>query len=37
MSQLAKEKTEIPCPGGGKEIKTTYGGRNFLYKKVPIL
>tara|TARA_B100000579_G_scaffold437834_1_gene469318 strand:+ start:512 stop:793 length:282 start_codon:yes stop_codon:yes gene_type:complete len=25
MSQLAKEKTEIPCPGGGREIKTTYG------------
>ena len=25
MSQLAREKTEIPCPGGGREIKTTYG------------
>jgi len=25
MSQLEKEKTEIPCPGGGREIRTTYG------------
>ncbi len=25
MSPLAREKTEIPCPGGGREIKTTYG------------
>ena len=22
---LTKEKTEIPCPGGGRAIKTTYG------------
>ena len=22
---LEKEKTEIPCPGGGNPIKTTYG------------
>tara|TARA_B100001113_G_C20741732_1_gene462645 strand:+ start:32 stop:310 length:279 start_codon:yes stop_codon:yes gene_type:complete len=22
---LEKEKTEIPCPGGGNAIKTTYG------------
>jgi len=22
---LYKEKTEIPCPGGGRSIKTTYG------------
>lgn len=22
---LAREKTEIPCPGGGREIRTTYG------------
>ena len=22
---LKNEKTEIPCPGGGKAIKTTYG------------
>jgi hypothetical protein len=25
MSDLARTKTEIPCPGGGKEIRTTYG------------
>ena len=25
MGQLEKEKTEIPCPGGGYPIKTTYG------------
>ena len=25
MSQLEREKTEIPCPGGGREIRTTYG------------
>ena len=25
MSDLAKTKTEIPCPGGGREIRTTYG------------
>ena len=25
MSDLAKTKTEIPCPGGGSKIKTTYG------------
>jgi len=25
MSDLAKTKTEIPCPGGGNPIKTTYG------------
>ena len=25
MGQLEKEKTEIPCPGGGREIRTTYG------------
>ncbi|NQU35197.1 MAG: hypothetical protein HQ521_18380 [Bacteroidetes bacterium] len=25
MSQLEREKTEIPCPGGGRMIKTTYG------------
>jgi len=25
MSQLEKEKTEIPCPGGGSSIRTTYG------------
>ena len=25
MSQLEKERTEIPCPGGGREIRTTYG------------
>lgn len=25
MSDLAKTKTEISCPGGGKEIRTTYG------------
>ena len=25
MSQLAREKTEIPCPGGGRAIRTTYG------------
>ena len=25
MGQLEKEKIEIPCPGGGKPIKTTYG------------
>ena len=22
---LSREKTEIPCPGGGRAIKTTYG------------
>ena len=22
---LEKEKTEIPCPGGGRAIRTTYG------------
>ena len=25
MSNLEKEKTEIPCPGGGSPIRTTYG------------
>ena len=25
MSGLEREKTEIPCPGGGRAIKTTYG------------
>ena len=25
MSELSREKTEIPCPGGGREIRTTYG------------
>ena len=25
MSGLEREKTEIPCPGGGREIITTYG------------
>jgi len=25
MSDLEREKTEIPCPGGGRAIKTTYG------------
>ena len=25
MSDLGREKTEIPCPGGGREIRTTYG------------
>ena len=25
MSDLAREKTEIPCPGGGRPIRTTYG------------
>ena len=25
MSQLTREKTEIPCPGGGRAIRTTYG------------
>ena len=25
MGQLEREKTEIPCPGGGSSIKTTYG------------
>ena len=25
MSDLEKTKTEIPCPGGGSPIKTTYG------------
>lgn len=25
MSELRKEKTEIPCPGGGRGIRTTYG------------
>ena len=25
MSNLEKEKTEIPCPGGGSSIRTTYG------------
>ena len=22
---LEREKTEIPCPGGGRAIRTTYG------------
>ena len=25
MSEIAREKTEIPCPGGGSPIRTTYG------------
>ena len=25
MSDLTREKTEIPCPGGGRPIRTTYG------------
>ena len=25
MSELEREKTEIPCPGGGRPIRTTYG------------
>ena len=25
MSELLKTKTELPCPGGGSSIKTTYG------------
>ena len=25
MGDLEREKTEIPCPGGGRAIKTTYG------------
>jgi len=25
MGELEKEKTELPCPGGGAPIKTTYG------------
>ena len=25
MSELLKTKTELPCPGGGSKIKTTYG------------
>lgn len=25
MSQLEREKAEIPCPGGGRSIRTTYG------------
>ena len=25
MCQLEREKTEIPCPVGGREIRTTYG------------
>jgi len=25
MSDLEREKTEIPCPGGGSPIRTTYG------------
>ena len=25
MGDLQREKTEIPCPGGGREIRTTYG------------
>jgi len=25
MGDLEREKTEIPCPGGGREIRTTYG------------
>jgi len=25
MSELSREKTEIPCPGGGRPIRTTYG------------
>ena len=24
-SDLEREKTEVPCPGGGRPIKTTYG------------
>ena len=24
-NNIEKEKVEIPCPGGGKDIKTTYG------------
>ena len=24
-NKLAKERTEVPCPGGGYPIKTTYG------------
>jgi hypothetical protein len=25
MNNIQREKTEIPCPGGGREIRTTYG------------
>ena len=25
MGDLQRVKTEIPCPGGGREIRTTYG------------
>jgi len=25
MNDLEREKTEIPCPGGGRPIRTTYG------------
>jgi len=25
MTNLEKEKTEIPCPGGGRPIQTTFG------------
>ena len=25
MGQLEREKIEIPCPGGGRKIRTTYG------------
>ena len=25
MSDLQRTKTEIPCPGGGREIRNTYG------------
>ena len=25
MSDLERKKTEIPCPGGGSPIRTTYG------------
>jgi hypothetical protein len=25
MNELLKTKTELPCPGGGSSIKTTYG------------
>ena len=24
-SDLEREKTEVPCPGGGRPIRTTYG------------
>ena len=25
MGQLEREQAEIPCPGGGRSIRTTYG------------